>query len=542
MQFSCDSCKTQLQIADEKVRGKRLIVRCKRCGAKITISDPALPAHKPAAARPAAPPASAPPRAAPAAAPAPAARAAAPAPEPLPQGGQTSQRDSDTESTRAMDSDMLEKALQASKADDPNAVTNGVPAQKAPAPSAAGTGDAPAWFAMLHGKQTGPLTRAELVTRTDEGAVGPRTYLWKEGMESWQRAKDLPELAGLFPQLPGPSAPPPPLPVSPGGHGSGLLREFSSSDFAMQDPAAEEKKRPQRAREPARASAAELSAQDFGSIEPERQAGKPPVPDPLSPPRKREPAGAEEERTPVDPLPLGELVHQEDVAKELFPAEQGPAQKSAVDLARWASDELAKKSSPALPKVPAPRPAQGAPRIMFESAAPPRSGGGLGVLLVIAVLAAAGVALWVEFRGTQKAEEAKPAAAPGAAPTSPVNAVPARPEPPPEAKPPEKPPAEPPTGLTADQVRRKLDENKPSLQACIDEALRRSPHLQVGKIHIATTIAPTGQVTSVKIDKRTVEESPLGTCLRRATRRIVFPQFAGDAFDVDIPIVVTAED
>src|SRR5258706_8081407 len=47
MQFSCESCKAQLQIADEKVRGKRLIVRCKRCGAKIAISDPALAKAQP---------------------------------------------------------------------------------------------------------------------------------------------------------------------------------------------------------------------------------------------------------------------------------------------------------------------------------------------------------------------------------------------------------------------------------------------------------------------------------------------------------------
>src|SRR5437763_870817 len=35
MQFSCESCKAQLQIADEKVRGKRLVVRCKRCGVNM---------------------------------------------------------------------------------------------------------------------------------------------------------------------------------------------------------------------------------------------------------------------------------------------------------------------------------------------------------------------------------------------------------------------------------------------------------------------------------------------------------------------------
>src|SRR5205807_1470660 len=100
MHFSCDSCKANLQIADEKVRGKRLIVRCKRCGAKITISDPALAARIPtpaAVARVSA----APPAAAAAPAPAPAPASLAPTP------GETDHRprDTDTESTRAMDSE-----------------------------------------------------------------------------------------------------------------------------------------------------------------------------------------------------------------------------------------------------------------------------------------------------------------------------------------------------------------------------------------------------------------------------------------------------
>src|SRR5207248_381312 len=114
MQFSCESCKTQLQIADEKVRGKRLIVRCKRCGAKIGISDPALGPPR-AAPRPVA---SAPPQ--------PVAARPAPAP-PAPAAGAVSgqKRDSDTESTLAIDSDLLERALKASKNDDPSIAPNG---------------------------------------------------------------------------------------------------------------------------------------------------------------------------------------------------------------------------------------------------------------------------------------------------------------------------------------------------------------------------------------------------------------------------------
>jgi hypothetical protein len=80
------------------------------------------------------------------------------------------------------------------------------------------------------------------------------------------------------------------------------------------------------------------------------------------------------------------------------------------------------------------------------------------------------------------------------------------------------------------------------LQSCIEEAVRKDPNLRVGKIKIATTIAPSGTVTAAKIDKPTVDQSPLGACLKRATKRIVFPAFSGDAFEVEIPILVTASE
>src|SRR5207237_4951176 len=175
MQFSCESCKAQLQIADEKVRGKRLVVRCKRCGAKIALADPLLSKSPP--------------------------RVIAPPPSPAP----LRDTDSDTESTRAMDSDVLEKALRASRADD--SVQNGSPpTQRFAAPPPAVPPDPAVWFAMLQGKQTGPLTRTDLETRADEGELGPRTYVWCEGMDSWQRAKDVIEVVALFRQLPGPTA------------------------------------------------------------------------------------------------------------------------------------------------------------------------------------------------------------------------------------------------------------------------------------------------------------------------------------------------
>jgi predicted Zn finger-like uncharacterized protein len=489
MQFSCESCKAQLQIADEKVRGKRLIVRCKRCGAKIGISDPALGAAKPVAPKPAAPAPSKPER------------------RPV-------HRDSDTESTRAMDSDLLEQALQASKADDPSIAPSGAAAKPGsaakplPAPASADLAD---WFAMLRGKQTGPMTRNELTTRIDLGEVGPRTYLWKDGMDAWQRAKELPELAGLFPQLP--SAPPlqPPVASQPAQG----LREFSAADFAP----------------PALASLPPVEVAE------QPRVAKPPVPTP-APGRVAPVASAkgEEDRTEFDLLSSGERVHQEGVAKELF-SSQGNTPKAAADLAGWAAAELQKKAPSRPPAKPAP--------LMFESAAPRPSRGPFAVVVIALIAVAAGL-LWFEFGSASASgpmtDEGKDGsvAAPEKPATKPAEKPAAKPAEKPAAKPAEKPPEPVPIGLTSDQVRKKLDENKASLQTCIDEALRRDPNLRVGKIHIATNIAPSGQVTSAKIDKNTVEQSLLGACLRKATKKIAFPPFGGDAFDVDIPIVVTA--
>jgi predicted Zn finger-like uncharacterized protein len=493
VQFSCDSCKTLLQIADEKVRGKRLVVRCKRCGAKITISDPLL-ANKLTRARasvpapvPGAPTAAAPaPAPAPAAPPAPVAAPTAAAPaaaDPDPK------RDSDTENTVAMDSDLLERAVLASKSENPDQVL----AVSRPPPAAP---DQAIWFAMLQGKQIGPLTRGDLAGRATSGEVGPRTYLWKEGMDSWQRARDVAELSALFPLPVTPSVPitvPPPPVQTP-------------------DPSASET-----------------------LPEPEAQA-----------------SSKDESATNPDMMPLGEQVHQDEVAQQLFTSgEHATSPSSAADLASWANSDLGRPTNPGVAKarpaqapvaaessrpkpVPVPAPAQPAAR-MFESAAPPRSRAPL-VLFILVLLATVAVGAWV-YMGMER----NPAGAPAPASEAPDAAV-AAPPPAPPAKPaPIETAAIPVAGLSAEQVRKKLDENKGNLQTCIDDAQKRDPNLRVGRIHLTTTIAPSGQVSATKIDKRAVDESALGVCLKRSTGKLVFPSFQGKPFEVDIPITVGGE-
>src|SRR5207302_5928870 len=153
MQFICESCKANLQIADEKIRGKRLIVRCKRCGVQIRIVDPALLPSQSAgtaagtASQSAGRPPTGPIRTSQAGgrpSTGPIARASAP------------RRETDTESTRSMDSEVLEKALRASKAEDaaprpavvppPRSEPPPPPPRETPAPR-----DPAVWFVMIQG-------------------------------------------------------------------------------------------------------------------------------------------------------------------------------------------------------------------------------------------------------------------------------------------------------------------------------------------------------------------------------------------------------
>jgi predicted Zn finger-like uncharacterized protein len=677
MQFSCESCKATLHIGDDKVKGKRLVVRCKRCGNRIQIADPAL-GPAPAAAAPLATSAVLSPVSKPAPKPAP---APAPRQEELRPVADDEPRDSDTEDTRAMESDLLEKALQASKRDDlSSAGMAPIAAQPAPRSAPPPPRDPPVWFAMVAGQQTGPMSRAELGLKAATSAVTGRTYVWKEGMNGWLRAAEVPDLAALF------AAPPPPKPAPKPAPAPPKPTPPAQKTAPKQAPAAAP-----------RAGVAEFSTQDFGSLDlggaaesddkalsleldgpvhrtgvsgaPEPISakttvpGRPnaksapvlaaapapeprPAPDPaamsgisldgLSPVNKT--AEDDEERTNVESLPLGERVHQEKVASELFNSGEVTGGSSAVDLAKWASSELGKKPplsgenkkpgpplmtpQPQAPVQPAAAAAAPAPRAdpfadvpdapgltlpdkadttgkvlarsgVTKSRAPMVMGVVFACLVVVAVLG------WALVGGEPKPEAppvpqevARPSVGgtgdtqvgqqlvakdPAQKPAAPAKKVAAAGS---DAKPAEKAqdqkaaaitqeqadalkqldnergvgnhgpkadaaPAVPATStteaaLTPADIRKKLVENKGALQSCIEDALKKDPALKVGKVRIKTTIAPSGTVTAAAIDKQKVDESPLGACLKRAMKRIIFPSFSGEAFEVDIPLQVTA--
>jgi predicted Zn finger-like uncharacterized protein len=444
MQFSCESCKALLQISDEKLRGKRLVVKCKRCGSRIQIADPAL--RTPSRDEPV---------------------MATPRSVSTVSGVPTAP-DSDTESTRAIDSTLLERALRQSKEEDG-------PSQARPQ-----GGDPPSWFALVANKQEGPLSRAELALKTAQGLIGPRTYLWREGMADWVRAKDVPEAASFFSESPEPARQPTPAGSAP----------VANATPVQSRPAAEN-----------------MAALGFAA--PKATPSKP-------------------ETVLRDRFEPGEAATPE-------PAEK-PEGNSASDLAQWASTDLEHEAEAEAENGPLvgkpPRQQRTDPRLRAEAMAKagptsrtwPWMMAGIVIVLIALVVAAAVMVIGRESGTAQ-----------------PPQVTEQKPEPPPPPRTAPETPRAPTTGLSAEVVKKKLDENKGALQKCVDDSVKYSPNLKVGRIHIATTIAPTGQVTSAKIDKKAVDDSALGTCLKIATRRIVFPAFTGDAFIVDIPIMVSSD-
>ena len=164
MNVTCDNCQKRYAIADEKVRGKAVVkIRCKQCQHLITLqglpAEDGAPAGQPAAqVRTPAAPARAP---APAPAPARAPAQAAPAPQ---AGVGLGDDDAENARTRAMPVMDLSQS----------------------------------WFAMIAKQQVGPLSPRQLEGKVREGQITLRTYMWRQGMDGWKRASDVPELSPLL--------------------------------------------------------------------------------------------------------------------------------------------------------------------------------------------------------------------------------------------------------------------------------------------------------------------------------------------------------
>jgi membrane protease subunit (stomatin/prohibitin family) len=63
------------------------------------------------------------------------------------------------------------------------------------------------WYAGIENKQVGPLTKEQLQQLIQQRKVTKETLLWKQGMENWTAAKDIPETEAMFSSVPPPLTP-----------------------------------------------------------------------------------------------------------------------------------------------------------------------------------------------------------------------------------------------------------------------------------------------------------------------------------------------
>lgn len=54
--------------------------------------------------------------------------------------------------------------------------------------------DSGKWYVVVDEKMAGPLSEEELTTLIKKGRIADNTLLWREGMQSWMMAQDIPEV------------------------------------------------------------------------------------------------------------------------------------------------------------------------------------------------------------------------------------------------------------------------------------------------------------------------------------------------------------
>jgi hypothetical protein len=80
----------------------------------------------------------------------------------------------------------------------------------------------------------------------------------------------------------------------------------------------------------------------------------------------------------------------------------------------------------------------------------------------------------------------------------------------------------------------------PAFQSCIEQQLRRTPNFRGGKVNLVATVGASGTVKQARLDRKEIDVSDLGSCLKSRARRMVFPSFEGGDVEVEIPLVLTA--
>ncbi len=190
MKFFCDQCKAKYQIADDKVVGKTVRMKCRKCGhiieLRAEVTESSVIAGLPISSAPAARTSSAPPEAA---APRPVAPKPPARPPPKPNAlatSLTSTKPAAPKPERLPAGGALAGAFRTSVQHEEDGSAPFDMADLAP-------GDD--WYVAVNGVPVGPIRVAEVRRKAALGAVTEDSLVWQEGLDEWRPLKSFPDLA-----------------------------------------------------------------------------------------------------------------------------------------------------------------------------------------------------------------------------------------------------------------------------------------------------------------------------------------------------------
>ncbi len=184
MKFLCGSCRTKYQISGEKVRGKILTIRCKKCGAKILVRESL--ARETAAGTAVAPVAK---------------------DERIQAEANARRKSASVSQARVGGSAALASAFDVAMGGG-SAEADDMPTSIAPVPANLENAGVE-WYIAIDGEQHGPYAFAEVVRKVVGREAHGRHYVWHDGMDNWTRIR---EVKDLNPYLPSDKKKPPPPP------------------------------------------------------------------------------------------------------------------------------------------------------------------------------------------------------------------------------------------------------------------------------------------------------------------------------------------
>ncbi len=93
---------------------------------------------------------------------------------------------------------------------------------------------------------------------------------------------------------------------------------------------------------------------------------------------------------------------------------------------------------------------------------------------------------------------------------------------------------------TPEEVDAAVVAKRSAFDACLREMRRNQPGFQVAGLafDMVMTVNPSGIVTAPRIEDQALRDTVLGECFRDVGRTFLFPQFAGEPFEVRIPFRV----